>query len=390
MSGAAMTGGVPAPPPLDAGPMLEAALAGTLGSFRLQASFRVPMHGVTALFGPSGCGKTTILRCIAGLQHLPGRLQVGGALWQDHARGVFVQPHRRAVGYVFQEPSLFPHLSVRGNLLYGARRAGGLGNGLDFDAAVDLLGLRALLERMPAALSGGERQRVAVGRALLARPRLLLMDEPLSALDQPAREEILTCFETVHRELSVPIVYVSHDLAEVARLADHLVVLAAGSTVAAGPLRELLERLDLQPAAGLVAAEVVLDATVAAHDRRYHLTRLDHHGQTITVPLVELTVGDGVRVRIKARDVALTTRRPRAISIRNVLAGTVTELRAEPGTAYAEALVDIGGGRLRAQITRAAADELKLRIGTPVFALIKSVSLDRRATGQVQFKGYDE
>ena len=135
---------------------------------------------------------------------------------------------------------------------------------------------------------------------------------------------------------------------------------------------------------------MVLDATVAAHDRRYHLTRLDHHGQTITVPLVELTVGDGVRVRIKARDVALTTRRPRAISIRNVLAGTVTELRAEPGTAYAEALVDIGGGRLRAQITRAAADELKLRIGTPVFALIKSVSLDRRATGQVQFKGYDE
>ena len=360
-------------------PRLEAALTGDLGSFRLQVSFAVPMSGVTALFGPSGSGKTTILRCIAGLQHLPGRLQVGAETWQDHDRGVFRKPHRRAVGYVFQEASLFPHLTVHGNLLYGARRAGEGPQQLAFDDVVELLGIRPLLARAPAALSGGERQRVAVGRALLSRPRLLLMDEPLSALDQPAREEILAYFETLHRQLSIPIVYVSHDLAEVTRLADHLVVLAGGSTVAAGPLRELLERLDLQPAAGRLDAEMVLDATVTAHDRRYHLTRLDHHGQTITVPAIELAVGAPLRVRIRARDVALTTSRPQAISMRNVLAGTVVALREELDTAYAEALVDIGGGRLRAKITREAVHDLALQVGSPVFALIKSVSLQRGA-----------
>jgi molybdate transport system ATP-binding protein len=355
---------------------IEAEFAGTVGSFRLQVAFQFPTSGVTALFGPSGSGKTTILRCIAGLQRLPGRLLVDGETWQDDARGVFRKPHQRRLGYVFQEASLFPHLSVRGNLLYGARRAG-VTPVLTFDAVVQMLGLGLLLERAPAALSGGERQRVAVGRALLSQPRLLLMDEPLSALDRSAREEIIAYFEVLHRELSVPMLYVSHDLAEVARLSDHLVVLAAGGKLAEGPVQEILERLDLHPTAERFEAGVVLDVRVAAHDTRYHLSRLRHGRQIITVPLVDAAVGAPVRLRIRARDVALATRRPRAISIRNVLPGTVTAIREQPGTAYAEALVDIGGGRLRARITREAAADLALRSGKRVFALVKSISFER-------------
>ena len=355
---------------------IEAQFAGTVGNFRLQVAFQFPTSGITALFGPSGSGKTTILRCIAGLQRLPGRLLVDGETWQDDARGVFRKPHRRRLGYVFQEASLFPHLSVRGNLLYGARRAG-VEQVLTFAAVVEMLGLGLLLERAPAALSGGERQRVAVGRALLSQPRLLLLDEPLSALDQGAREEIVAYFEVLHRELSIPMLYVSHDLAEVSRLSDHLVVLAAGAKLAAGPVRPILERLDLLPAAERFEAGVVLDARVAAHDARYHLSRLRHGRQVITVPLLDAAVGEPVRLRIRARDVALSTRRPRAISIRNVLPGTVVAIREQPDSAYAEALVDIGGGRLRARITREAAADLALRSGKRVFALVKSISFER-------------
>ena len=357
---------------------IEARFAGAVGGFRLDVSFRIPATGVTALFGPSGSGKTTILRCIAGLQRLPGRFLIGSERWQDDGRGVFRRPHQRRVGYVFQEASLFGHLSVRGNLRYAARRAG-VAPVLRFDAVVEMLGLGLLLDRSPAVLSGGERQRVAVGRALLSQPRLLLMDEPLSALDQAAREEIISYFEVLHRELSIPMLYVSHDLAEVARLADHLVVVAGGAKLADGPVGEILERLDLHPTAERFEAGVVLDARVAAHDRRFHLSRLRHHRQVITVPLVEAAVGEAVRLRIRARDVALATRRPRAISIRNVLPGKVAEVSEQPGTAYAEALVDIGGGRLRARVTREAAADLGLRAGTRVYALVKSISFETPA-----------
>ena len=357
---------------------IEASFAGTLDSFRLDVAFRIPGSGVTSLFGPSGSGKTTILRCIAGLQRLAGRFLIGGETWQDDGRGIFRRVHERRIGYVFQEASLFPHLSVRGNLHYAARRAG-VAPVLGFDAVVEMLGLGLLLERAPAALSGGERQRVAVGRALLSQPRLLLMDEPLSALDQGAREEIISYLEVLHRELSIPMLYVSHDLAEVARLADHLVVVAGGAKLADGPVGEILERLDLHPTAERFEAGVVLDTRVAEHDPRYHLSRLRHHRQVIAVPLVDAPVGAAVRIRIRARDVALATRRPRAISIRNVLPGTVAELSEQPGTAYTEALVDIGGGRLRARITREAAADLRLRAGTRVYALVKSISFEHPA-----------
>ena len=367
----------------DAG-VIDAAFAGRIGGFDLNVDFQAPLSGVTALFGASGCGKTTILRCIAGLHRMPGRLSVGGRAWQDDVAGTFRPAHKRRVGYVFQEPSLFPHLTVRGNLTYGAKRAPRDGNGMppvDFDQVVDLLGIRGLLDRAPVKLSGGERQRVAVGRALLSEPRLLLMDEPLSALDRSTKEEILSYFEALHQELKIPILYVSHDIAEVTRLADRMVVLSRGGKVADGPVGEVLERLDLQPMTGRFEAGVMLTATVAGQDRDFSLTRLDHHGQTLTIPAIDAPDGTTLRLRVRARDVSLAIQPPTGISIRNVLAGEVVEIREEPDTAFAETLIDIGGGRLRARVTRQAVAELELAPGRPVYALIKSITFDRRSLG---------
>lgn len=370
---------------------LRARFAGRLdpgaGGFALDVAFSAPMHGITALFGPSGSGKTSVLRAIAGLARIPGRLSVAGQVWQDGDAGTFLPPHRRPIGYVFQEASLFPHLSVRSNLLYGARRAGGPAasavEAIGFDEAVDLLGLERLLERAPDRLSGGERQRVAVGRALLSRPRLLLMDEPLSALDDATRGEILSTFERLHAALSIPVLYVSHDLAEVARLADRMVVLSAGRVVAEGAMAQIMERLDLEPATGRFEAGVVLTATVTGHDPTYHLTRLDLAGQPVSIPRVAVEPGDRVRLRIRARDVALATRPPEGISIRNRLDGRVVEIALRDGTPYAEILVEIGDGaaraaRLRARVTREAVEDLALAAGTRVYALVKTISFDGR------------
>ena len=365
---------------------IDARFAGEVGNFALDVDFRAPLQGVTALFGPSGCGKTTILRCMAGLTRLSGRLTVGGGTWQDETGSVFRKPHHRPVGYVFQEASLFAHMSVRKNLMFGARRTAGKSDGglLGFDNVVDLLGIDRLLARSPSGLSGGERQKVAIGRALLSRPRLLLMDEPLSGLDRMAKDDILPSLETLHETLSIPILYVSHDIGEVARLADRMVVIASGRRVADGPVSDMLERLDIGPATGRFEAGVILTAQVAAHDTGYRLTQLDRGGQRITIPIADAGIGEEVRVRIRARDVALTTRRPEGISIRNILSGTIAEIAEEPETAFAETLVDIGGGKLRARITRASVAELGLEPGMPVYALIKSVSFDGRSTGRAQ------
>ncbi len=220
---------------------IDARFMGVVGTFTLDVAFDVPMHGITALFGPSGCGKTTTLRCIAGLQRLQGSLTVGGEVWQDDATGVFRKPHERPIGYVFQEPSLFSHLTVEQNLLYGYRRAlkAGVRADIQVDEIVELLGIGHLLARAPDGLSGGERQRVAVGRALLAQPRLLLMDEPLAALDRASKDDILPYFDALHATLSIPILYVSHDVEEVEWIADQVVLLEAGRVVAAGLFSEL-------------------------------------------------------------------------------------------------------------------------------------------------------
>lgn len=357
-------------------PIIYADFAGNMGSFSLEVTLSVPMQGITALFGASGCGKSTTLRCIAGLQRLPGRLSVNQEIWQDDEQRIFLKPHKRAIGMVFQEPSLFSHLTVARNLMYGAKRSG-VPTIIPLDDVVDLLGLAHLMDRNPVALSGGERQRVAVGRALLSQPRLLLMDEPLSSLDQMAKDEILPYLEILHEQLSIPILYVSHDLAEVARLADRMVMLSSGRKIAEGPVQDLLERLDLQPETGRFEVGALLTARVTGHDKKFMITHLDHHGQAISMPAREIAIGSEVKLRVRARDVSLATKRPDAISVRNVLSGTILEVAEDPNSAHAETLINIGGGRLRARITRQSVAELELKPGKPVFALVKSIAFDR-------------
>ena len=354
---------------------------GFLGDFALDVDFELPMHGISALFGPSGAGKTTLLRCVAGLSHLPGRLKVGDEVWQDDRLGVFRRPYERPVGYVFQEASLFPHLSVRKNLMYGARRAASSRSRalISFDQAVDLLGIARLMDRSASALSGGERKRVAVGRALLSQPRLLLMDEPLSGLDHAAKEEILPYLEALHESLSIPMLFVSHDIREVARLADTLVLMSEGRNEQPGSVQQVLEHLQLGAGGDEFESGVVLRARVKDHDSEFRMTRLDLHGQQITIPAANLAHGQAVRLRVRARDVALATVKPDAISVRNILSGTVLRVADDSQTPYAEVLVDVGGGRLRARITRYAAADLGLEPGCRVYALIKSISFDRPA-----------
>ncbi|MEX2615478.1 MAG: molybdenum ABC transporter ATP-binding protein [Alphaproteobacteria bacterium] len=348
--------------------------------FELDISHRFGLDGITALFGPSGCGKTTLLRIIAGLEkNAEGRIAFGDEAWLDTGDAIFVPPHRRGVGYVFQDARLFPHLSVAGNLRYAARRSAGIDRRIEFDDVVTALDLGALLPRRVGALSGGERQRAAIGRTLLTRPRLLLMDEPLAALDIQRKAEILPYIERLPGAFGVPVIYVTHAIDEVAGLARRMVVLANGKKVAEGPVAAVLERLDLQPATGRFEAGVVLTARIVGHDNRFHLTRLDHHGQAIDIPMVELPIGSAVRLRVRARDVSLATERPGKVSVRNILSGTISQIEEEADTAFAETLVDVGGANLRARITRAAVADLCLSPGTPVFALVKSIAFDRRA-----------
>ena len=357
---------------------ITARFRGALGAFALDIAFEAPMQGVTALFGPSGSGKTTVLRCVAGLQRLAdGRLSIGGELWQDGS--AFRPPWERAIGYVFQEASLFPHLSVRRNLLYGHRRAlrGGAKAATRFEEVVALLGIEPLLERAPLRLSGGERQRVAIGRALLAQPRLLLMDEPLAGLDRFSKDEILPYLEALHAALSIPILYVSHDLAEVERLADHLVLLEAGRTVAAGALQDLQADPAL-PVARLPEASVALTATVAGYDPEYALTTLELEGGTILVP-GECGPGGRVRrIRVRASDVSLAREPSTTSTILNILPAVVAAAEAQ-GPAQMNVVVRLGaagqGARLLARITRRSWVTLGLRPGDRIHAQIKSIAL---------------
>lgn len=357
---------------------ISAAFRGNNRGFEVDLAFEMPHEGITALFGASGSGKTTILRAIAGLQSLDGRLQVGADVWQDSTENIFLPPHERPVGYVFQEASLFPHLSVEQNIRYGLNRAvKTTGNApMALDDIVSLLKLEKLMHRAPNGLSGGERQRVALARALARAPKLLLLDEPLSALDAAGRQEVLAHLEDLHRELAIPMLYVSHDFAEVARLADHLVLVSNGRKQAEGPARKLFESLDFQAPDGRFETSVVLNATVTGHNRDAFITRLRLGEQAVTIPLVEAKEGDAVSLRLRARDVALATKRPEAISIRNILEGTISDIHTHPASCLAEVQVDIGCGHIRAQVTLDAMADLGLKVGDPVFALVKSMSFD--------------
>jgi len=348
---------------------------------RLEVDLTAPARGLTALFGASGSGKTTTLRCIAGLTRASdGQVAFDGECWQDESRGIFVAPHERACGYVFQEASLFAHLSVRRNLEYARSRAPASRPAPDFDHTVEMLGLGALLERRTQSLSGGERQRVAIARALLANPRLLLMDEPLASLDAGRKGEILYYIERLRDEVGIPIVYVSHAIDEVVRLADAMVLLSEGRTVAAGPVAELASRLDLRPYLGRFEAGAVLEAAVAAHDLDYGLTRLVFEGGELYAPDVEALVGARLRLRIRSRDVSLALSRPPDASFLNVLEGVVAELGQAQG-AGVDVAVALGPNRIVARITRKSADKLRLAPGKPVYALVKSVAIDRHSVG---------
>jgi molybdate transport system ATP-binding protein len=340
----------------------------------------MPLEGITGLFGPSGCGKSTLLRIISGLeQNAEGRIQFGDEVWQDSSQAIFTAPHKRGIGYVFQDVRLFPHLTVAGNLRYAERRSRSHLNNINLDDVVMALDLGPLMNRRPTSLSGGERQRAAIGRTLLTRPRLLLMDEPLAALDIMRKAEILPYIERLPQMFRVPIIYVTHSIDEVTRLVEQILVLHGGRKVAYGPVAEALERLDLQPITGRFEAGVVLTARVIHHDLKYRLTHLDHHGKCIVMPSADIAVGSEVRLRIRARDVSLATTPPQDISVRNILPGTIVEIVEEADTAFAETLVDVGGAKIRARITRLAVSELALAPGKPVFALIKSIAFDRRA-----------
>ncbi len=346
--------------------------------FHLELTTEISLTGVTALFGPSGSGKSSLLRTIAGFERPEaGTVRCGASVWFDSDRRLHVPPHRRPVGYMFQDARLFAHLSVEGNLAYAQRRARNGEGGLNPAHVREALDLAPILDRPVSSLSGGERQRVALARTLLSSPRLLLLDEPLAALDQARKEDILPYLERLPRDFGIPALYVSHDIHEVAHVADRILVIARGRLQASGPTAEILERFDLAPYTGRFEAGVLVEGEVSGHDPRLKLTAIDLHGATLTVPYSpEVAVGRSVRLRIRARDVALATREPVGLSIRNVLPGSIARLEADHEAGSAELLIDVGGPRLRARLTLAAVEELRLAEGLPVFALIKSVSLD--------------
>ncbi|WP_142847159.1 molybdenum ABC transporter ATP-binding protein [Telmatospirillum sp. J64-1] len=360
--------------------VIDARFAGGQGGFTLDTAFNVPAKGVTALFGPSGCGKTTVLRCIAGLNRMKeGFLSVEGEVWQQGRR--FIPPHKRPIGYVFQEASLFPHLSVTGNLRFGLHRTKNETPRILFDDVVALLGLSRLLDRPASVLSGGERQRVAIGRALLSQPRLLLMDEPLSALDRFSKDDILPYLERLHSSLSIPVLYVSHDISEVERLADHLVLMESGRVKAAGPLEDLLADPAL-PLAGMPEAAVALNARMEGYDPAWGLSTLAVHGATLLVPANLGPVGSAHRLRILSSDVSLSRSAPQGSTIINSLA--VRILSAEPlGEHQMNVLVRLGpdgaGARLLARITRKSWMDLAFQPGETVYAQIKGVALVDRS-----------
>ncbi|MEO1192651.1 MAG: molybdenum ABC transporter ATP-binding protein [Pseudomonadota bacterium] len=362
---------------------LEVAAEASFADFRLSVELALSLQGITALFGPSGSGKSTLLRIIAGLeQGRAARVVFDGALWADSREKTFLPAHRRPVGYLFQDARLFAHLNVAGNLRFADKRSRDRHPSITWEEVVAALDLEPLLDRRVQGLSGGERQRVALGRTLLARPSLLLLDEPLSALDLGRKADILPYLEAAPRRFGIPALYVSHAVEEVAQIADSVVVLADGRVQGIGPVAEVLERLDLQAVTGRFEAGSLLEAQVVGHDQPLHLTRLQLGAQGLTMPMLKaLRPGERVRLRVRSRDVALATEEPRGLSIRNVLAGQVVSIESEPETAFAEVLVALADSdqRLRARITRASVADLGLAPGRAVFALMKSVTFDRRA-----------
>ncbi|MFT3687698.1 MAG: molybdenum ABC transporter ATP-binding protein [Paenirhodobacter sp.] len=358
--------------------MLDVSLRHDFGSFAVDITFTAP-PGVTALFGASGAGKTTVINAVAGLfTPREAHIAVNDHTLLDTARGINLPPPRRRAGYVFQEPRLFPHLTVRANLLYGARFAPRDATGPEFGAVVDMLGIGALLDRRPGALSGGEKARVSIGRALLSKPRLLLMDEPLAALDTPRREEILPFLESL-RDAGLPVLYVSHTLSEVARLASTIVLLERGGVRAAGPAEQMLSDPSLAPQLGGPDAGTTLAARVAGTDPD-GLVRLDTAGGPIWLTDAPRTPGMALRLRIHASDVILSRNRPEGLSALNILTGTVQRIEAENDRAFVQ--IRIGEQMLLARITQRSVAALGLAPGIACHAILKSVAVSAADLGR--------
>ena len=345
-----------------------------MGNFLLNVDVQLPGRGVSAIFGPSGSGKTTLLRCMAGLERAPGGfLSVNGEIWQDEANKIFKPVHKRSLGYVSQAANLFAHLSVQGNLNYGLKRIADVDRKVSLDLVVELLGVEQLLNRQPTTLSGGESQRVAIARALATSPQLLLMDEPLAALDVQRKADVLPYLERLHTELDIPVIYVSHAPDEVARLADHMVLMDAGRVTASGPTRQLMTRLDLPLAHGDAAAAIV-DAVVTQVEPQYHLSHAEFAGGQISLLNPNLKIGQQVRVRVQARDVSLTLTRQQGTSVLNIFAATVIAISDDsPGQVMVA--LSAGGATLLARISQKSLFALDLQPGSPVFAQVKGVAV---------------
>lgn len=351
----------------------------TLGALTIDAWFESP-GGVTALFGKSGAGKTSIVQMLAGLMTPDnGQISIDGTPVYDSGTGLNMAPEHRRVGYVFQDARLFPHMNVRRNLDYGRRRNRNRADtGPGFDDVVDVLAIAPLLDRQPHLLSGGEKQRVALGRALLSAPRLLLMDEPLAALDAERKWEVLPFIDRIQRDFGTPIVYVSHSIEEILQIADTMVLIASGGVSAAGPVEDVLNRPDLLRAAGDGNAGSVITVQATDLDPVYGIATLAFPGGAFRVTAPDLTIGESLRIRVRARDVSLATERPRNVSVLNVFEGTVRDISTTSGP-QVDVSVDVGGAVIWSQITRRSCDDLALQPGAKVFAMVKAVAIDRPA-----------
>lgn len=361
--------------------MIEIDVSLTRGTgFALEAKFDAPDRGVTALFGRSGSGKTTIIQLVAGsLRPDRGRIAVGEEVFFDSQRGIDLPMERRGAGYVFQDARLFPHMSVENNLRYGERRSR-RERTIGFDAVVEMLGIRHLLRRRPHTLSGGEKQRVAIGRALLSQPRLLLMDEPLASLDEMRKGEILPYLERLRDELGLPILYVSHSVEEVLRLSDAVAAISSGKLIAFGALTDVLSRPELLPILGRFDVGTIIDCTVTAHDPEFGLSTVAFADGELRVPLVGRPVGAPARARIRSRDVSLSLSRPIDVSVTNRLSGTIARITREEGP-FADVEVTLASGRIHALVTQESVQRLALEPGMTVWAMIKAVTVDSRPLG---------
>lgn len=361
---------------------LEVDIRHRQGAFALDARFRSDGR-LTALFGQSGSGKTTLVNVIGGLvRPSEGRIVVNGQVLVDTGKDIFVPKYRRRIGYVFQEGRLFPHLNVRQNLLFGRWFTPRSERRASFEAIVGLLGIEHLLARRPSTLSGGEKQRVAIGRALLADPQLLLMDEPLASLDEARKAEIYPYIERLRDDGGVPIVLVSHSVAEIAKLATSVVVLADGRVTASGPTNEILRHTNLFPHEGPAEAGALIETRVLRHEEAFGLTVLQARAGTLTVPHLDLPVGAHMRVRLRARDIILSLRPPEGLSALNVLPGTVSAIDLSDGPSI-DVQLDCGGDAVVARVTRKSVERLGIAPGLPVHAIIKSIAFDEEALARV-------